>query len=124
MQEIKAFFDKFSSDFGYFDGNLIVDRYLVPFIPVTSAGETKLLNSKAEVANYFQGYLNAYRDKGVVACSYKDMDVHQIGECVYVGIVTWLLTGDNDKVLVSWRESYNLLEQNGNLFVYSSANFK
>ena len=124
MKEIHEFFENFSSDFSHFNGNLIAERYFAPFIPVTSSGEAKTLNSHSEISSYFQGYLDTYKEKGVVACTFKDFEWLQIGENAFVAIVTWLLTDENDGVIISWRESYNLLRQEGQLLVYSSANFK
>jgi len=90
---------------------------------VSANGTATLLQEKEAVAAYFQGYLDSYRRQGVTACAYKDLQTFQIGEHAFVGIVTWLLTSNDGKLLISWRESYNLLVQANQLLVYSSANF-
>ena len=120
---IAEFFDRFSIDFRQFDGRLIADRYFLPFMPVSASGVTQLLQDKNDVAVYFQSYLDQYRNQGVTACGYKDLQSFQIGECALIGIVTWLLTDADGGLRTSWRESYNLLRRADHLLVYSSADF-
>lgn len=122
-ERIEAFFDGFSNDFSTFDGRLIAQRYHVPFVPVSADGSTQLLRDEAQVGQYFQSFLDDYRRQGVTACHYEDLASNKIGACAYSAVTTWLLTDEVGDLKVSWRESYNLLDRNSRLLVYTSADF-
>lgn len=124
MNEISAFFDAFSNDFKQFSGELIASRYHAPYFAVHSNSETSYLPDHAQIAKYFQLYLNDYRQQGVVSCDYECLSYIKTGECTYLAVVIWYLKDKTGKQILSWQESYSLLKQTGGLCIYSSSDFE
>ena len=102
------FFDSFVAAFQSFEGTRIATLYLVPSVALQADGSLGCLNSQADVARYFQAVVDGYRAQGCRACRYRDLEVTAIGARSALATVTWDLLRNEDEVLKSWRESYNL----------------
>lgn len=118
--EAQAFFDAFATDFRSFSGTLIAKRYHAPYLAFYNAGSVQVFQSGAQIAAYFQRVVDAYHARGCRACRYRDLEVAPLGDAALVGTVTWELLREDQSVLSSWRESYNLCRTGGRLLAYVS----
>lgn len=101
MQPIEAVLRRFCTDFARLDGGLIAERYPEHFVPVTAESGLRALHGRSDLAAYFQGDLDAYRDRGEVACGFDAFEWHRIGARAFVAIVTWHLTDAGRRVHAS-----------------------
>lgn len=121
---LKAFFDQFAKDFSLFSGELIANRYATPYTAIKASGESMTLEDYKAIAEYFQSYLNEYQSQGIATCDYELIHQLKTGEMTYLALVKWYLKNSMGSTVLSWKESYNLVEKQGELFVYSSSDFK
>ncbi|HMY28972.1 MAG TPA: hypothetical protein PK211_08345, partial [Agitococcus sp.] len=90
-QDLHQFFQAFCQDFASFNGKKIAERYATPYISLNADGVLKLLASVDDIANYFQNYLNQYREQGCSDCRYDDLSFVLLGAHRVVVSVTWQL---------------------------------
>jgi hypothetical protein len=119
QSEAAAFFDAFVEAFCAFDGQVIAERYAVPYLAL-SEGTLTLLPTQADIASYFQTVLDTYLAQGCRSCRYLQLEVMAVGGQSAMGTVTWELLDRDEKVLSSWRESYNLMRTENGLRIFSS----
>ena len=117
---VRDFFDRFVEDFPSFDGSIIANRYTAPYTAVTSDGEFWQSNDSVEIEAYFQGLLDRHLSQGVLFCKYNDFECQQVGKSNYFATVTWSMMGAEDKVITTWRESYNLVNTASGLKIFTS----
>ncbi len=118
--EVRQFFDEFVEAFPSFCGAQIADRYLTPYMAIQDDGAGRVLVDHDAVSEYFQGFLDRYRNRGCSACRYADLDVQSLGGHALLGTVTWELCGTAGEVLSRWRESYVLVRVEGQLKIRAS----
>ena len=116
----RTFFDTFVEDFRSFDGAVIAQRYLAPYLAFHSPTSIQAFTSQAEIARYFQGILDEYRAQGCHSCRYTDLATHPLGEGCVLATVTWELLDPSLSVISAWRESYNLCLVGDRLMVFAS----
>jgi hypothetical protein len=117
---IQLFFEEFVEAFKSFDGKVIAQRYMSPYLAFHSAESSQVFGSADETASYFQGIVDDYYARGCRACRYKDMSFTRLGEQCAVGTVTWELLAEDRSVMSAWRESYNLCLVSGRYMVFAS----
>ena len=114
------FFDVFVSAFHTFDGHLIAQRYLAPYIALNADGSVQSFDEQSAIGRYFQGIVSAYHAQGCRGCCYKDLEVVPLGSQSALVTVTWELFREDDSVLSSWRESYLVTRKNNDLRIVAS----
>ena len=114
------FFNEFVEAFATFDGTVVAERYLQPFMAVDSDGNSTLLQTRAEIADYFQTFLDEYRAAGNKSCRFRDLDVVAVGTNSALMTVTWDLLRADGTLSQSWRESYIVVRRESGLFVSTS----
>ena len=117
---VRAFFDDFVEAFRSFDGSIIAQRYLSPYLAFHGRGSAQVFNSHAETASYFQRVVDDYHEKGCRSCRYKDLQVASLGKECAIATLTWELLAADQSVVTAWRESYNLCFVEGHLKVFTS----
>lgn len=120
LSQVTKFFDEFVEAFKSFDGTEIAKRYEVPYVALQSTGAIECFSERSQVAQYFQRVVSAYHVEGCRSCRYKELTVEPLGRQCMLGTVTWELLKDDQTVLSSWRESYNLVHVGGELRVFAS----
>jgi len=103
------FFNEFDQAFTSFDGVNVAARYSAPYLAVRVDGSSECFASGTAIAGYFQRILDSYRQKGCRCCRHRDLRVVEAGKAAVFATVTWDLLRDDNSVLKSWRESYNLV---------------
>lgn len=118
--EVAGFFDDFVVAFQTFDGAEIARRYVAPHIHCSATGQLEVFTEHAQIAEYFQRAVDTYYASGCRSCSYNNLAVEQLGEECVLGTVTWDGLKEDQTVLASWRESYNLCRRDGRLLIFAS----
>lgn len=118
--DIQQFFEAFCAAFDEFDGALIAQRYAVPYTSLNADGMLKVFGTKEQISQYFQGFLNKYREQGCCSCRFKELQVVPLGQKSVLASVTWELLRNDCSVASSWRESYNLTSASGKFRIYAS----
>lgn len=116
----RTFFDDFVEAFRSFDGQIIAQRYLSPYLAFHAPGACDVFMSAAETAAYFQRILDGYHAQGCRSCRYGDLVVVPLGRDSVLATVTWELLAADQSVVVAWRESYNLCRVDNRLMVFAS----
>ncbi|HMP03887.1 MAG TPA: hypothetical protein PKD86_09345 [Gemmatales bacterium] len=114
------FFDEFVKAFRTFDGKVIAQRFLSPYLAAHTDGTSDCFAQPAEIASYVQKIVDEYHAKGCRSCRYSDLEVVSMGEARVLGTVTWELLHEDGSVLSRWRESYNLARGGAGLKVFCS----
>ncbi|OGB25708.1 MAG: hypothetical protein A3I66_04815 [Burkholderiales bacterium RIFCSPLOWO2_02_FULL_57_36] len=114
------FFDDFVEAFRSFDGITIAQRYLTPYLAFHTHGAADVFLSHADTADYFQRIVSAYHAKGCRSCRYNDLEIVPIGRECALATVTWELLSEDQAVLETWRESYNLCLVESRFLVFAS----
>ncbi len=119
---VAAFFEGFVAAFSAFSGDTIAPLYLIPTIALQTDGSAGCLNSRADIAYHFQIVLDRYHADGCRRCRYQHLAIVPIGRDSVLASVTWELLREDDSVLKTWRESYNLVQtDSGSLQVLASS---
>lgn len=118
--EVTQFFDAFVEAFTTFDGTVVAARYSPAFIAVHADGSLENFTASADIARYFQRYLDRYYADGCRSCGYQALDVVPIGEACVLATVTWELFDGSGKLVSTWRESYTLARAPSGLLVFAS----
>ncbi|MFT6122466.1 MAG: hypothetical protein ACJASG_000989 [Oleiphilaceae bacterium] len=119
-ENVKEFFNRFVEDFPSFDGSVIASRYTAPYTAVSSDGELWHCTDPVEVKAYFQSLLDRHLSNGVLFLKYSDYECQTVGKSKYFATVTWSMMGAEDKVVSTWRESYNLVDTDAGLKIFTS----
>jgi hypothetical protein len=119
-EEVEAFFDAFVRAFDSFDGQQVARLFLAPYLAMHTASSVECFATPAEIAAYFQRVLDRYLETGCRNCRYAELEVVAMGAQCALGTVTWELCAGDGSVLSSWRESYNLARQGGELRVFAT----
>lgn len=117
---VRRFFDEFVEAFAGFDGVLVAQRYLTPYLACGGPEAVRAFTSSDEIAAYFQILLDGYRARGCRSCRYLDLEVLALGADCALGSVTWELLDADAVVVTRWRESYNLCRVDGRYLVFAS----
>ena len=119
-QQAVGFCDAFVLAFHTFDGNLIAQRYIAPYLALNADGSVQSFDEHSAIGRYFQGIVSAYHAQGCRGCCYKDLEVVPLGSQSALVTVTWELLREDGSVLSSWRESYTLTRKNNDLRIVAS----
>jgi hypothetical protein len=120
VENIKGFFDRCVEDFSSFDGEVISSRYLAPYLAVSRDGDIWECSRPVELVDYFQTLLDKHSAQGVLSCQYSDLEWAAIGNRCFSASVTWTMMGAENNVISTWRESYNLMQTDSGLKIFTS----
>ncbi len=118
--EATQFFDDFVDAFGTFEGSIVARLFVHPYLAVDQHGNQSVFDGPEDTATYFQKHLDGYKSEGSKSCSYQSLEVEPIGSLGAIASVTWSLTGSDENVIASWRESYCVSRKNGEMLAYAS----
>src|SRR5262249_26773788 len=118
--ELTDFFGAFVNAFGSFDGEVIAQRYAVPYLAISADGSARVYADRPAVAGYFQEVVDQYHAYGVRSCRYRDLQFTPIGGRCVLASVTWDLLLQDGTVQSTWRESYNICRASSGLRIQAS----
>lgn len=119
-QAATCFFNDFVDAFRSFDGEVIAQRYLTPYLASHVGKPSDCFTTQSAIAEYFQGIVDEYHQKGCRSCRYEELEVVPLGEASVLATVSWELLHEDGRVLSRWRESYNLARDGEGLKVFCS----
>ncbi|WLB56753.1 DUF3225 domain-containing protein [Bradyrhizobium japonicum] len=107
--EVSAFINRYNETFATYDGNQIAKLYCAPSITMRGDGAIHCFQSHDEIAQFFQGVVDAYRREGAVGGPPHDIVAVPLGERSALAIVTWKNLRSDGNIARQWRQSYNLV---------------
>ena len=117
---VKEFFEDFVTAFSSFDGDHVATKFSLPYMAKGPGDVCNVFDSRPQLAEYFQSYLDEYYSQGCRECRYSNLAVNRLGsECV-VASVTWNLVDASGVSVTSWLESYMLAFANGRAAAFAT----
>ncbi len=107
--EIRGFFEEYAEAFDSIDGNCIAALYHMPTVTMRGDGSIHCLQSREELARFFQGVADTYYKDGYRSGRFKDLQVTPIGERSALATMDWELQRADGSVIRAWRQSYNVV---------------
>lgn len=120
---VHRFFEDFDAAFASFDGAVIALRYAEPYLACRADGSSETLPDAATTGQYFDRIVTGYHELGVRSCTHRDLEITDVGGRHTLATVTWDLLDDGGVAVVTWRESYLLVDEAGELLVRTSIDF-
>jgi hypothetical protein len=117
----RMFFDRFVTAFATFDSALIADLFATPGVSLRADGSITALTTREDVMRYYQAAIDGYHRNGCRACRWAHLEVTPIGSGSMLAAVTWELLHQDGNVMVTWRQSYCLIDTDDGLKVFASA---
>mgnify|MGYP000907583918 CR=1 FL=1 len=106
VTDLHKYFDDFIEAYGNFSGERVASKFRVPFMAIGEGNVSRIFATHKDLAQYFQAFLDDYKSKGCVTCSYSNLQVIQLGAESAMASVSWHLCDGNENELLGWRESY------------------
>jgi hypothetical protein len=119
-REASKYFDHFVEAFATFEGENVARLFTFPYLSVDHNGNRRVFSKFEETAKYFQEHLDSYKSSGSKSCSYDSLEVTPIGERGALAAVTWSLRNAAGSEINTWRESYCVLRNSGQMLAYAS----
>ena len=108
-EEIRGFFENYAKAFDSIDGNRIAALYYVPTVTMRGDGSIHCLQSRDDLARFFQGVADTYYRDGYRSGSFTNLQVVPIGGRSALATMDWELRRADGSVIREWRQSYNVV---------------
>lgn len=112
-EEVRRFFEEYNDAFASIDGSRIAALYYMPTVTMRADGSIHCLQSREELARFFQGVADTYHRDGYRNGRFQDLDVMSIGGQSALATMDWTLLRGDGSVIRGWRQSYNLVRHGG-----------
>ena len=117
---VKEFFQDFVAVFSSFDGDRVATKFSFPYMAKGPGDVCHVFDSRIQLAEYFQSYLDEYYSQGCRECRYSNLSLSWLGSESVVASVTWYLADTSGATVISWSESYMLTFVNGRAFAFAT----
>src|SRR5690554_3985942 len=117
---VKEFFQDFVAVFSSFDGDRVATKFSFPYMAKGPGDVCHVFDSRIQLAEYFQSYLDEYYSQGCRECRYSNLSLNWLGSESVVASVTWNLADTSGATVISWSESYMLTFVNGRAFAFAT----
>jgi hypothetical protein len=107
--EVRGFFEEYTKAFDSIDGSRIAALYHMPTVTMRGDASIHCLQSREELARFFQGVADTYYKDGYRAGSFKNLQVVPIGGRSALATLDWELRRGDGSVIREWRQSYNVV---------------
>lgn len=111
--QVQAFLDEYMRAFDSISGDSIAALYHAPCVTMRGDGSIHCLQSRDELARFFQGVADTYHRDGYRSSRFSNLEVAPIGARSILATVDWELLREDGSVLRQWRQSYNLVHVDG-----------
>ena len=108
-EEIRNFFEQYNEAFTSIDGNRIAAFYYMPTVTMRGDGSIHCLQSRDELAKFFQGVADTYYKDGSRTGSLKNLQVLPIGGRSAFATMDWEMRRSDGTLIRGWRHSYNVV---------------
>ena len=106
---VRAFLDDYNEAFASFDGQRIAALYHLPTVTVRGDGSIHCLQSRVELASFFQGVADTYQKEGSVGSRFDDLQVSPSGGRSVLATLEWKMLRGDGSLIRKRRQSYNLV---------------
>ena len=107
--EMSDFFGRQYNEAWKFGGDEIAKLYCAPTVTVRGDGSIHCLQSREELARFFQGVLDTYKSHGQAGTTMHDLVVVPIGDRSALATMTWKMLRADGSPIREWRQSYNVV---------------
>jgi len=112
-EEVRGFFQEYNKAFASIDGGRIAALYYMPTVTMRADGSIHCLQSREELARFFQNVADTYHREGYRDGRFKILEVISIGGRSALATLDWELLRGDGSVIRGWRQSYNLVRSGG-----------
>jgi len=112
--------EKYRLAFDAADAEAIADCYYEPCVTIRGDGSFHLLGDRSETVQLLGAVARQYHDEGMQNGVYSDLEVQMIGTKCALATVEWKLIRSDGSDIRKWRQSYNVIEQDGACVFYVS----
>jgi len=112
-EEVRGFFQEYNNAFASIDGGRIAALYYMPTVTMRADGSIHCLQSREELARFFQNVADTYHREGYRDGRFKILEVISIGGRSALATLDWELLRGDGSVIRGWRQSYNLVRSGG-----------
>jgi ketosteroid isomerase-like protein len=109
VDDARAFLGQYIRAFDSIDGARVAALYHEPCITMRGDGSIHCLQSREELARFFQGVADTYHRDGYRNSRFSNLEVTPIGGRSTLITVDWELLRQDGSPLRQWRQSYNLV---------------
>ena len=106
---IRDFWKQYTAAFEAIDGNRIAALYYIPTLTMRGDGSIHCLQSREELARFFQGVADSYYQEGYRGGSFENLQVTPIGGRSALATLDWQMRRADGSLIREWRQSYNLV---------------
>ena len=117
---IVSLLEKYRFAFDSADPEAIADCYHEPSVTIRGDGTFHILRDHKETARILGEVARQYHEEGMQRGVYTNLDVKMIGMRCALATMDWQLLRTNGGIIRKWRQSYNIIEQNGACLFYVS----
>lgn len=107
--EIRTFLEEYNTAFASIDGKRIAALYHMPTVTMRGDGSIHCLQSREELARFFQGVADTYYKDGYRGGRFKNLEVVPIGGRSALATLDWEMQRGDGSVIREWRQSYNVV---------------
>ena len=109
MSDVRAFLDKYLDAFDSIDGQRIAALFHIPAVTMRGDGSIHSLQSRQELASFFQGVADTYQKDGYAGGRFEELQVSPIGGRSALATLDWVMLRRDGSFIRKWRQSYNLV---------------
>ncbi len=120
IDSAKDFFQAYNEIFDTGDMKAFSKLFNEPFVSVRPDGSVESMTTNQMAEDFFSKVLALWKNEGYKYFATKDYDVTLIGKKSMLVTLTWELLDSNRELIREWRQSYNLLDRNGEWKVITS----
>jgi Domain of unknown function (DUF4440) len=106
---IRTFLEEYNTAFASIDGKRIAALYHMPTVTMRGDGSIHCLQSREELARFFQGVADTYYKDGYRGGRFKNLEVVPIGGRSALASLDWEMQRGDGSVIREWRQSYNVV---------------
>jgi len=107
--DVRAFFETYQEAFDSIDGQRIAALYCIPAVTMRADGSIHILQSRDELARFFQGVADTYQRDGYAGGRFEEFQVTPIGGRSALVTMEWVMLRRDGSLIRKWRQSYNLV---------------
>lgn len=111
--QVRAFFEEYNDAFASIDGKRIAELYHMPSITMRGDGSIHCLQSRRDLAQFFQGVADSYYKEGFRSGNFANFEVVPIGSRSALAALDWEMRRGDGGVIRTWRQSYNVVHVRG-----------
>jgi ketosteroid isomerase-like protein len=108
-EEIRGFLEQYMKAWESVDGNRIAALYCVPTVTMRGDASIHCLQSREELARFFQGVADTYYKDGYRGGGFRNLQVVPIGERSALATMDWEQRRGDGSLIREWRQSYNFV---------------